>query len=221
MILILFLALFTHNNLFARNPLPSSRFEQLSGVTKSKDIKHNWDKKFNMNTYVFGKSPAQFLSENVNYITSKSTVLDMGMGEGRNAVYLAEQGHLVTGIDISSVASKKALMLAKERNVNIKTIVADLKTYDFKADSFDVILCFYYVDRSLNNKIYKWLKPGGLLIYESYTNSQLKVKGHEKTDPSYLLKPQELLTLFPKMRVLKYEEPLLEKDFRASVILKK
>jgi tellurite methyltransferase len=66
-----------------------------------------------------------------------------------------------------------------------------------------------------------WLKPGGLIIYEAYTTNQKQVKGHRDFEDSQYLKPQELLTLFPKMRVLKYEEPVHEKKFRASIILKK
>jgi SAM-dependent methyltransferase len=146
----------------------------------------------------------------------------MGMGEGRNAVFLAQKGYKVTGIDISSVAVKKSYLLAQEFGVKIKGVVASLKEYKIQPSTFDAIVCFYYVDRSLVEKIRTWLRPGGILIYEAYTTREKarRRKGSNGDQEDYL-KEQELLRLFPGMRVLKYEEPLHEKEFRSSIILRK
>lgn len=207
---------------WARDPISGSRFQQLSGVKTSQDSKTQWDEKYSRPTFIYGKSAVKFLSENYQYIPYEGNVLDMGMGEGRNAVFLAQKGYKVTGVDISSVAVKKSYLLAQEFGVKIKGVVASLKDYKFPAGSFDAIVCFYYVDRSLVEKMKTWLKPGGILIYEAYT---LKEKGNRKgadvgDDESYL-REQELLRLFGNMRVLKYEEPLHEKEFRSSIILRK
>jgi len=206
-----------------KNPMSSSRLSQLSGEKdKSYDDKSKWDQRYNKRSYIYGKQPAKFLAENFDYIPKESSVLDMGMGEGRNAVFLALKGHKVTGVDISSVAVKKARNLAKENKVKIKTVVGTLNKYQIAPESFDVIICFYYVDRDLNKKMFKWLKPGGLLIYEANTTEQLKKLENAKTEnKSYYLKPQELLKMFPDMKVLKYEEPIHEENFTASVILQK
>ena len=95
------------------------------------------------------------------------------MGEGRNAVFLATQGHKVVGIDISSIAVEKANALASEFRTEIKGVVASLDDYQISEKSFDVILSFYYVDRKLINKMKKWLKPGGLIFYEAHTVEKL------------------------------------------------
>lgn len=205
---------------FARQPLPASRFEHLTGAKLSTD-KSAWDAKFNRAAYVFGKRPAEFLSMNYHYLPFEGTVLDMGMGEGRNAVFLAQKGFKVTGVDISSVAIKKSHLLAKEYGVKIKTVAASMKNYSIAPGSFDVIICFYYVDRELLEKIKSWLRPGGIIIYEAFTIRQ-RVHPAQRHDPEeYFLKDQELLGMFKGMRILKYEEPLHEKDFRASIILQK
>lgn len=204
-----------------RKRVSSNRYELLSGVRKSKDVKEFWDKKYSDETYVFGKAPAKFLSKNFGYIPKRAKVLDMGMGEGRNAVFLARKGYKVTGIDISSVAVKKALLLAKEFGVRISTIVASMKKYKIPKGSFDAIICFYYVDRTLHDKMVEWLKPGGLLIYESHTDLQRKIEGNEHYDKRYLLRPGELLTMFPGMKILKYEEPLHLEEYTTSIILQK
>lgn len=203
-----------------RTALPSSRLEQLSGV-RSNDSKQMWDQKFSSASYIYGKSPAKFLAENYHYLPFGGTVLDMGMGEGRNAVFLAQKGFKVTGIDISSVAVKKAQLLAKEFGVQINSVVASLNKYRIAEGSLDAIIAFYYVDRTLIDKMKSWLKPGGIIIYEAYTVEQMQNKGLKAENPAYYLKKQELLKMFPDMRILKFEEPLHEKEFRSSIIVKK
>jgi tellurite methyltransferase len=204
----------------ARDPISGSRFEHLTGIKTSLDSKTQWDEKYSRPTFIFGKSPAQFLAQNYHYIPYEGTVLDMGMGEGRNAVFLAQKGYKVTGVDISSVAVKKSYLLAREFGVKIKGVVGSLKDYKIQPNSFDAIVCFYYVDRSLVEKIKSWLKPGGVLIYEAFTNRE-KSKRKGTPEQEDVLREQELLRLFTGMRVLKYEEPLHEKEFRSSIILRK
>lgn len=206
---------------FGRDPISGNRYQQLSGVKIQGDAKDQWDKRYSRPTFVFGKSPVRFLAENYQYIPYEATVLDMGMGEGRNAVFLAQKGYRVTGIDISSVAVKKAYMLAEEFGVKFKGVVASLNEYKIAPASFDAIICFYYVDRSLIEKMKTWLKPGGILMYEAHTVREMRTKKAPESNPEYYLKEQELLSLFPGMRVLKYEEPLHEKEFRSSIILQK
>ena len=209
-------------DLFAKSPISNQRLDQLSGSKqKPFDTKTDWDRKYSRASFIFGKTPAKFLAENFDFLLPQSKVLDMGMGEGRNAVFLAQKGHNVTGVDISSVAVKKSYLLAKEYNVRIKGVVASMEKYQIPDESYDAIICFYYVDRSLNSKIQKWLRPGGILIYEAFTLAQKNKQDFMKESSSYFLKPQELLTMFPNMQVLKYEEPLHENNFRASIILKK
>lgn len=222
MVKILFTVLFTLSlSAWARNPLPASRFEHLTGVKMNTDSKSAWDAKYNRPTFIFGKRPANFLADNYHFLPFEGSVLDMGMGEGRNAVFLAQKGFKVTGIDISSVAVKKANLLAKEYGVKIKGVVASLKDYKIAPGSFDAIICFYYVDHSLLEKIKSWLKPGGVLIYEAYTLRQRKLPSRTHDPVENFLKEQELLKMFPGMRVLKYEEPLHLKEYSASIILQK
>lgn len=208
--------------LLAKSNLSTERLNQLSGEKSNKfDSKSEWDQAYSRNSFIFGKTPAKFLAENFDYIPPESAILDMGMGEGRNAVFLAQKGHKVTGVDISSVAIKKSYLLAKEYGVKIKGIVASLNKYKIPPESFDAIICFYYIDRDIVERMKSWLKPGGIIIYEAYSELQKKVSGHRKYENSQYLKQQELLTLFGDMRVLKYEEPVHEEKFRASIILKK
>ena len=211
---------------FAKNPLTKSRLTKLSGEDVLPiDHKSTWDHRYNKKHYIYGKRPAQFLAENFDFIKPGSLVLDMGMGEGRNAVFLAQKGHKVTGIDISSVAIKKANLLAREKNVKIKTVVGTLNKYIIKPNSFDVIICFYFVSRELNQKMLSWLKPGGIIIYEAHTLNEYskfkRVPAKLREEKEYYLRPQELLSMFSNLEILKFEEPTHEKVFRSSIIARK
>lgn len=220
-IIFYFLLLLSQLSFASRDPISGSRFQHLTGVKTSQDSKTQWDEKYSRPTFIYGKSPVQFLAENYQYIPYEGTVLDMGMGEGRNAVFLAQKGYKVTGVDISSVAVKKSYLLAQEFGVKIKGVVASLSDYQIAPGTFDAIICFYYVDRALVEKIKTWLKPGGILIYEAHTTREKNKKKTADADGETYLNEQELLKLFPGMRVLKYEEPLHEKEFRSSIILRK
>jgi 2-polyprenyl-3-methyl-5-hydroxy-6-metoxy-1,4-benzoquinol methylase len=208
-------------NVWSRNPIPASRFQYLTGAKITRDSKTDWDQRYNKPQFIFGKRPAKFLADNYSFIQPESTVLDMGMGEGRNAVFLAQKGYKVTGVDISSVAVKKAQLLSKEYGVKIKGIVASLKEHKFPPESFDSVICFYYVDRSLIEKIKTWLKPGGVIIYEAYTLRHKAAASLKNEPDDFFLREQELLKLFSDMKVLKFEEPIHEKEYRSSIILQK
>ncbi len=196
---------------------PLTRYEILSGrKTSAEDSREFWDKRYADNNYVYGKAPAQSLAQNIDYFGSPMRILDVGMGEGRNAVFLARKGHQVVGVDISPVAINKARQLARESDVRIETVVSSMNKYNPAPGSFDAIICYYYVDKDIHAKFMEWLRPGGLLFYEAYTKRQ---KG--RGDSSYQLEEGEVLGLFPGLRVLKYEEPLHREEFTTFLIARK
>ena len=180
-----------------------------------------WDKKYETEAYIFGKEPVEFLGEHIDLLP-RGKALDIAMGEGRNAVFLAKNGFTVDGCDISEIAIKKALDLAKENNVKVRAFVADLETYKLPQNTYDVIACFYYLQRDLVPQMKEALKPGGMIIYETYTieNQERGFEGPKNKD--YLLKPNELLDLFKDFKIIYYRELVLNsKKAVASLIAKK
>lgn len=216
----LLIILFTLN-VFARDPITGSRFEHLSGKKLRSTPQKFWNQKYQSSEFVYGKTPVNFLADNLGILKSKSKVLDMGMAEGRNAVFLARKGHDVTGVDISSVAVKKANILASEFGVKINGVVASLEKYVVAPKSYDVLLSIYYLDKSLISKMTKWLKPGGFIFIESYTTREKKKMSEQDVNENTFVKPQELLTLFKGFKVIKYFEPLNGEKFIATAILQK
>lgn len=170
-----------------------------------------WNERYKSKGFIFGTKPLKFLKENIE-ILPKGKAFVLAMGEGRNAVYLARHGFDVEGCDISDIAIEKAKGLADKENVKINAFVADLTKYKIKSDYYDVISCFYYLQRDIINQIKVGLKRGGMAIFETYTIDQLTlgpdVKGPKNMD--YLLKHNELLDYFKDLRVIFYEETVID-----------
>jgi len=142
-----------------------------------------WDARYGSDEYAHGKQPNDFLKETWADLglPRDSRCLLLAEGEGRNAVYLAEQGMSVMGVDSSSVGLSKAHKLAAERNLRIETEIADLATYDMGNSQWDAIVGIFchlspdIRDRVLTN-IPAALKSGGYVVFECYTPDQLANK---------------------------------------------
>ncbi len=193
-------------------------FQKLTGDNTDSD-KSRWDKMYSKHKgYVFGKEPAAYLVE-VLPVLPKGKALDLGMGEGRNAIYLAKKGFNVDGVDISEVAIRKARRLAMEQGVRVKTIIADLNKYQIESETYDVILDFYFLNRDLIPQIKKGLKKGGVVVYEDYTMAHLKYD--KAQNKAYLLNQGELKELFKDFEIIKYREIDNGKEALASIVARK
>lgn len=139
-----------------------------------------WNERYNRAEYVFGTEPNDFLKENFQKIPLGGRVLCLAEGEGRNAVFLAEQGYQVTAMDMSDVGLNKALKLAQDRDVDIITQVADLANYDFGQAQWDGIIAIWAhlapaIRQHAHAQITPALKPNGVFILEAYTEQQLSM----------------------------------------------
>lgn len=137
-----------------------------------------WDKRYSVDEYVYGKSPNDFLRENVAKLKN-GKVLCLAEGEGRNAVFLAKQGFDVTALDSSAIGLKKAKELALENGVKISTVQADLNDYEFEPDTWDsIVSIFCHLPPELREKVHKGsvngLKDSGVFLLEAYTPKQLE-----------------------------------------------
>lgn len=139
-----------------------------------------WEERYGAKEYAYGKQANDFLVQQLSCLP-KGRVLCLAEGEGRNAVFLAQQGFDVVAVDSSAAGMKKAQDLATENKVSIQTIVADLAEFTFLPDSYDaVISIFCHLPVLLRQKVHKQvvsaLKPGGMFLLEAYTPDQLKFK---------------------------------------------
>lgn len=106
----------------------------------------------------------------------------------------------MVGVDLSVVGIRRA----KRRLPGLSAVLADLTRLNFADNSFDVILNFYFLERSLFQSYRRWLKPGGLLVFETLTRDMAAVR--PDIDPQYLLAPGELHEAFQDWTILEYRQ---------------
>jgi SAM-dependent methyltransferase len=141
----------------------------------------SWDERYSSEGFFYGSEPNDFLRAEAQRISAGGSVLCLAEGEGRNAVYLARQGFAVTAVDGSSVGLEKLNQLATEHGVTVATVCADLADFEMGTDKWNAIVSVWcHLPPALRIDVHKRvvaaLKPGGLLILESYTPRQLQYK---------------------------------------------
>ena len=183
-------------------------------VAAKPNDKTRWDSKYDTNKFIFGKRPIRFLVNNF-HLLPKGRTLDIAMGEGRNGVYLATKGFDVIGVDISEKGLQKAHQLANELNTKIETRVVDLENYQLEKNAYDLVICTYYLQRDLFPQMMDAVKPGGMVLVETYNMDYLNYSQFNK---NYLLKTNELLEVFKDFKIIRYQSFDNGKEAYSSII---
>ena len=138
-----------------------------------------WDERYSSEDFLFGTAPAAFLKAQTHRLTAGQTALAVADGEGRNSVFLAENGLTVVAMDASRVGVDKARRLAAERGVSIDFRVADILSWDWTPDTYDVVVAVFIQflapdDRSaVFEGMKRTLRPGGYLLLHGYRPEQV------------------------------------------------
>lgn len=166
-----------------------------------------WDERYQGEEYLFGKTPTDLL-KTFHTRLSKGTALDVAMGEGRNAVFLAEQGYKVEGLDCSVRGVEKAKRLASEKKVTLEAKVQNLDFYLMPLMKFNtIVMAFYKPAPRFFSEIKRGLAAGGTVLIEGYTVEHYKK--NQKTglvDLDQCFKSNELLGLLKDLHILYYNE---------------
>jgi tellurite methyltransferase len=152
------------------------------------------------------KPPHPLLIEHA-HLAPGGAALDLACGRGRDALWLAENGFRpVVAADVSGVALRHVLNLARRRSLadRLWCVQADLDRFRFPPATFDLVCVFRFLNRSLFPAIARSLKPGGLLIYETFNRRWLDER--PDVSPDYLLRPGELLEAFGDLDVIAHGE---------------
>jgi tellurite methyltransferase len=176
-----------------------------------------WDKRFGRKEFAFGEEPNPFLKKYIRLLP-KGKALDIASGEGRNAVYLAQNGFDVDAVDISERGLKKAKKLARLKGVKIHTFLVDLDQYQIEKGRYDLVANFFFLKRRLIPKIRKGLKKGGKVIFETYLLEHRTLGTGGPKQAKYFLKPNEPLRLFKNFRILFYREGIFREGGKRKAV---
>jgi len=171
-------------------------------MASSETVQQKWDKRHQQKDTPL--EPSRSLSENAHLLPMKGTALDLACGLGGNALFLAKRGLDVSAWDISPVAINALDAVAQNADLTLNLEVSDVEQRKWEQNRFDVIVVSRFLERSLCEKISSALKIGGLLYYQTFV--QDKVADIGPRNPDYLLELNELLRLFPSLKVIVYRE---------------
>ena len=165
--------------------------------------REKWDKKYTEMTGLLAKRPPSAFVSDYFKDAPGTRALDLACGGGRHSLFLAEEGFNVDAVDISTVALEALRSQANPDRINL--IEADLDTFMPETEAYDLIVKTNFLDRDLIERAKAALKPGGIMVVETY----MADKGNEKPDsnPEFLLQKEELLSLFGEgFSILEYKE---------------
>jgi tellurite methyltransferase len=134
-----------------------------------------------------------------------SRALDLAMGRGRHALLLARHGFQTYGVDLKHDVVRDAVLSAAREGLYVRGWCADLTIFPLPVETFDLIVVTRYLQRNLFASIQNAVKPGGFVLYETFTLAQ-RVLGSGPTSADHLLEPGELRDRFSAWDVLFYEE---------------
>lgn len=168
-----------------------------------------WNKILTSRTPRFNKSPNAFLVDMVKGLKPGRS-LDVGMGQGRNTIFLAQQGWTSVGFDPADRAVAAAQEEAKSVGVSIATHVARAEEFDWGDAQWDLIVLSYVGAREFTEQVTRSLKPGGMVVVEAFHRDATR---SHPIGGAVVFDTNELLKVFPALRVVRYEDTTAIGDF--------
>jgi tellurite methyltransferase len=153
--------------------------------------------------------PSQFLQQHQHHIPA-GPVLDIAAGDGRNAIHLARLGYTVDAIDIAFAGLQRIAQIARYEHLPIRLVQADLDDFPLRLDHYAAVINMRYLQRSLFEALKRALRPGGVIIFESFLIDQ-RFLGHP-TNPDHLLQHGELRERLHGLDIIVAEEGRFETE---------
>jgi SAM-dependent methyltransferase len=158
---------------------------------------NDWDDRYSTEELVWRAEPNRFLVEQVQGM-APGRALDLACGEGRNALWLAEQGWRVTGVDFSGVGLAKARRLAAERGIEAHFVQADVREWRPAAGAYDLVAVMYLhlpagERRQVMANVSPGLAPGGTLLVVGHDSTNLAHGHGGPQDPAVLFSAADIV----------------------------
>ena len=171
-----------------------------------------WNRRFSETGYLFGTEPNTWLHDHAGLWEAGERVLSVADGEGRNSVWLAQQGLTVDAFDISEVGVRKARDFARVTGVKVNFAVADIATLSWPESLYDGVVAIFiqFADPQLRARIFRGmvqaLKPGGRVVLQGYTPMQLEYRTGGPPFASHMYTPQLLRDAFAGLEMIELKE---------------
>jgi SAM-dependent methyltransferase len=137
-----------------------------------------WNHRYSTDELVYGACPNDFLLQMADRLATGGSAIDLGAGEGRNALFLASRGLAVLAVDQSETGLAKARRRAEALGLPLRTQAADLQHFDADRGSVDVVTSLFVhlpqrLRETVHRRVASWLRPGGMFLLEAYAPDQI------------------------------------------------
>ena len=181
--------------------------------------RETWDARFSSDEYIFGTEPNVWLAQHADLFKPGMRVLAVADGEGRNSVWMAQQGLQVDAFDISPVGIEKAKKLAQQQGVDVNFSIHGVEDYPWTTGDYDAVVAIFiqFADPDTRATLFKRmksaLKPDGVILLQGYTPKQLEYKTGGPPNLSHLYTEELLQDAFGDLDISElnaYEQVLTE-----------
>lgn len=182
------------------------------------NIRTNYEKWYESDEFYWGTDPADFCDELIALCppSKEKKVLDIGCGEGKDAVYMAQKGYSVSAFDLTENGIKKTLRLAKEKGVEINAYVDDINTFETE-EKFDIVYStgtiqylFEKNKKEFFEKIERITKKGGFVFFNVFVDKPFLELPPDWDIEEKMWNPGELFTYLPNWKIHRIDEVIFE-----------
>ncbi len=171
-----------------------------SSPSKAPSPREKWDR-----VYAQGReSRLRPALERFYHLAPRGRALEIACGTGANALFLAQRGFVVDALDISEVALRRAQARARRLGLPVRFVVCDAADFPYPPHTYHLVVNFYFLERRILPRLVHTLRPGGLLIFETFNLRRRET--HPEARPEHLLRPGELLQAFQGLTLVHYDE---------------
>ena len=175
------------------------------------DPRERWDARYAVGDWVDARQPAVLLADAEPWLGPPGVALDLAAGAGRNALFLAERGWRVLAADLSFEGLGRLDRRARRKRLPVLPVLARLPRLGVRPGAFDLVVNTHFLCRPAFPLIRRALRPGGLLLFETYSVHELEELGGD-VRREYCLERGELRSAFDDFEVLLYEEGVFERQ---------
>ena len=178
----------------------------------------DWNKRYREGFYREARDAHELVKRFAPAFPRHRPVIDIAMGQGRDAVFLARAGLRVFGLESSIEAIGLARQAAREETAEINVILGDARALPFKGGMAGAVLVFYFLERRIFGDLVELLAPGGVLLYETFLKRQTTTGAGGPRNPDYLLDDAELYERLRYLELLYYEEGIVGSGERRRAV---
>ncbi len=178
----------------------------------------DWDARYREGLYDESVRAHDLVERFAPLIPRRKPVIDVAMGQGRDALFLARSGFSVYGLERSRVAIDLACAAAGAKGVALQAVLGDARSLPFRSGRAGAVLVFSFLERAILGELLRLLAPGGILLYETFLKSQNQMGPCGPKNPDYLLDDGELFERFRSLELLFYEEGIYDEQGKRRAV---